>query len=263
VEVVVRLYGALSDFVASSRRGVAFDCALGERRSVKDLLESIGVPHCEIAFVLVDGESVAFEHVVAGGERIAAYPYFSELDATGLVAAGPPLPTDGRFVLDGHLGRLAAYLRAAGFDVRHDRDADDESIARAGADEDRVVLTRDVGLLKRAIVRHGWFVRSTFPAEQLADVLRRFRLADSARPFTRCVRCNAPLVAATPDEARAAIPPRVAARFDEFSWCPSCGRTFWRGTHHARLAALIDAAISEARSRSTSPCPAPDPPLAR
>jgi uncharacterized protein with PIN domain len=252
--VVVRFYGELGDFLDDRLRGAALECALPAKRSVKDLIESLGVPHCEAFAVLVDDESVAFDHVVAGGERVAVYPEFSELDATGVATAGAPAPTDGRFVLDGHLGRLAAYLRAAGFDVAHDRDATDDAIARVAADENRVVLTRDVGLLKRAVVRHGRFVRATSPRAQLVEVVRRFRLAGRARPFTRCLRCNTPLVSVTKDEARDAVPSRILERFDEFSRCPTCRRTFWRGTHHERLEAVIAAATSEARSRPSGPC---------
>jgi uncharacterized protein with PIN domain/sulfur carrier protein ThiS len=245
--VVVRFYGELGDFVDAARRGVAFECDLSTKRSVKDLIESLGVPHCEAFVVLVDGESVAFDRVIAGGERVAVYPEFSELDATGLVVAGAPSPTDGRFVLDGHLGRLAAYLRAGGFDVVHDRDAADDAIARVADDEDRVVLTRDVGLLKRSIVRHGRFVRATSPRRQLVEIVRRFRLADRVSPFTRCLRCNTPLVPATKDDARDVVPPRILARFDEFSRCPTCGRAFWRGTHHARIAAVVEATLAAVR----------------
>jgi uncharacterized protein len=235
----LRFYGELADFLPRARRGVAFEHDVGERRSVKDLIESCGVPHCEAFVVLVDGESVGFAHRVAGGERIAVFPHFSALDTTGFVTAREALPRDGRFVLDGHLGRLAAYLRALGFDAAWDRDADDATIARIAAEDDRVVLTRDVGLLKRSNVRHGRFVRATSPREQLAEVVHVFGLAGRAAPFTRCLRCNVPLVAAPRESLVGVVPDRIRAAFDSFRRCPSCGRAFWRGTHHERLSALI------------------------
>jgi uncharacterized protein with PIN domain len=249
MRVHVRLYGTLGDFVAPDRRGVGFDVELNGRRSVKDLIESVGVPHCEVHVVLVDGAGVEFEHVVAGGERMAVYPHFSEIDVGALPTAGAPPPSAPRFVLDGHLGRLAAYLRAAGYDVAHDRDADDAAIARRAADEGRVVLTRDVGLLKRSLVRHGAFVRATDPRKQLDEVVRRFRIADQARPFTRCLRCNTPLVALPKEQARDRVPPRVFERFEEFVECPTCGRAFWRGTHHAALLDVMSAAVRQGEEK--------------
>jgi uncharacterized protein with PIN domain len=239
MRATVRLYGDLADFVAPARRGVAFEADVGGRRSVKDLIESVGVPHCEVGVVLVDGEGVLFDRVVEGRERIAVYPHFADIDVAGAVVAGDAPPAEPRFVLDGHLGRLAAYLRAMGFDVAHDRDADDAAIARVAAEEGRVVLTRDIGLLKRSLVRHGAFVRATNPRAQLAEVVRRFRIAGQARPFTRCLRCNTPLEALSKDAARERVPPRVFARFDEFVECPACGRAYWRGTHHDALSALL------------------------
>lgn len=235
----LRFYGELADFLPRRHRGLAFDHDVGERRSVKDLIESLGVPHCEAFVVLVDGESVALDHVVAGGERIAVYPHFTDIDVTGLSTAGEASPTDGRFVLDGHLGRLAAYLRALGFDVAFDCDADDETIARIASDEGRIVLTRDVGLLKRSAVRHGRFVRATSPREQLAEIVRRFRLRDGAAAFTRCLRCNTLLADATRESVRGVVPDRIHASFDSFRRCPSCGRAFWRGTHHEQLSRLL------------------------
>jgi uncharacterized protein len=247
VRATVRLYGELGDFVAPTRRGRAFDADLGGRRSVKDFVEALGVPHCEVFLVLVDGTSVGFDHLLTGGERVAVFPHFAELDVPEMATAGEPLPREPRFVLDGHLGRLAAYLRAMGFDVAHDRDADDATIARIAAEEDRVVLTRDLGLLKRSIVRHGRFVRATAPREQAIEIVSRFRLADLARPFTRCLACNEPLVAATREAVAALVPDGVLGRFDEFVRCAKCDRAFWRGTHHERLSHAIEAILAASR----------------
>jgi uncharacterized protein len=239
MRVTVRLYGSLGDFVAPSRRGAEFEYDAGEPRSVKDLIESLGVPHCEVQIVLVDEASVGFGHVLRGGERVAALPYFSSFDPGPAAVAGEPLPAEPRFVLDGHLGRLAAYLRALGVDTAHDRDAGDAAIARLAAREDRVVLTRDVGLLKRSAVRHGWWVRSHDPRLQLREVVARFGLASRAAPFTRCLRCNVLLVEVPPESLPNDVHPRIRERFDSFSRCPICGRTFWRGTHHAHLWRLL------------------------
>jgi uncharacterized protein with PIN domain len=92
--------------------------------------------------------------------------------------------------VDGHLGRLAAYLRVLGFDTWYRNHAADRELAERADRDDRVLLTRDRGLLKRSLVRRGYFVRSDQPTEQLAEVALRFGLDRSARPFGRCLRCN-------------------------------------------------------------------------
>ena len=48
----------------------------------------------------------------------------------------------------------------------------DQTLAAIAADEERVLLTRDVGLLKRGVVRHGAWVRAVRPREQTDEVVR-------------------------------------------------------------------------------------------
>jgi uncharacterized protein with PIN domain len=97
------------------------------------------------------------------------------------------------------------------------------------------VLTRDLELLKRNEVRWGYWVRSTDPARQFLEVLRRFDLAGRARPFSRCLRCNDPLRPVEKAEVLDRLPPRTRAEFDAFHVCNSCGRVYWRGSHYQRL----------------------------
>ena len=59
-----------------------------------------------------------------------------------------------QFVLDVHLGRLAAYLRLAGFDTVYRNNLDDAELAWIAAGG-RVLLTHDRELLKRRAVTRG------------------------------------------------------------------------------------------------------------
>lgn len=239
-QVTVRLYGALNDFLPPERRGAEFIHTFTGTPSVKDLLESLGPPHPELDVILVDGQAVDFTHRVEDGTRVAAYPAFHALDVTPVTRVGPPLPPQPRFALDVGLGRLSGFLRMLGFDTLWRNDYADDVLARLSRDEDRVVLTRDVGLLKRAEVRHGYFPRSTDPAHQLVEVVRRFQLTERMQPFTRCLACNASLAVAGKDEVLDRIPEGVAATHTRFQQCPECRRVFWPGTHHQRMQALVD-----------------------
>jgi uncharacterized protein with PIN domain/sulfur carrier protein ThiS len=238
--VQVRAYGDLADFLPRAHRGRTLLVALRDRTSVKDLLESVGVPHPEIDVVVVDGEPVGFEHVVAGGERVAAYPRFESIGVEAVVRAGPAEPAPRRFVLDVHLGALARLLRLAGIDADLDPARDDAGIAAFAASEGRTVLTRDVGLLKRSVVRHGAFVRNERPFAQWVEVGRRFALGDVAAPFTRCMMCNGALARVGRDDAAPLVPDGVAERHGDFLRCAACGRVYWPGSHHARLTAILD-----------------------
>src|SRR5918996_3133065 len=126
--VTLRIYGDLRDFVYSDSDGCV-QVPIGAPRSVKDVVESAGVPHPEIDLLLVDGTSVGFDRLVRGGERVVAYPAFHAIDIAVTSLVKPP-PPDPRFVCDVHLGRLARRLRLLGFDTWYRRDTDDDELAR-------------------------------------------------------------------------------------------------------------------------------------
>lgn len=234
--VEVRLYGDLSAIARGAGRDGTVEVPLGSPRSVKDLVESVGVPHTEVGLLLVDGEPVGFDHLVATPGRVAVYPPLQELDPP--VRLRDPRPPR-RFVLDVHLGTLSRNLRLLGLDCWYRTDADDVTLAAVAVDEDRVLLTRDRGLLMRSEIVHGHCVRSEEPFAQTLEVLRRFRLATALAPFTRCLRCNARLEEVPAAEVADEVPPLARERHDRYVRCPDCRRVYWPGTHHGALTDLV------------------------
>lgn len=240
-----RFYAELGDFLPPARRGVTFAHAFRGGPAVKDVIESLGVPHTEIDLILADGESVDFAWILRDGARVSVYPVFESIDITPIARVRPAPLREVRLVLDVHLGRLARFLRMLGLDARWRRDAGDEELARLSADEHRILLTRDAGLLKRRIVTHGYRVRELDPRRQLAEVVDRLDLLRSVVLFTRCLRCNALLEAVRKEDVAAGLPPRVRERHDAFRRCPSCGRVYWAGSHHRRMEQLISDLLAE------------------
>lgn len=232
--VEVRCYGDLAD-LAGAR---VVEVPVGEPRSVKDLVESVGVPHPEVGLWVVDGTPVGDDHRLAGGERVAVYPPFTVLDVRDLPGARP-VPADPRFLLDVHLGALARRLRLLGFDARWQREATDAWLAGAAVADARVLLTRDRELLMRREVRWGYCPRADDPDAQAEEVVMRFDLADRLAPFTRCPRCNGRLHRVDKAEVAARLPPRTRAAFEEFARCDACGQVYWKGAHHARLEGFL------------------------
>lgn len=243
MRATIRCYAELNDFLPRERRQVAFEHAWDGCVSVKDLLEGLGVPHGEVDLLLVNGESSGFERLVEDGDRVAAYPVFESFDIASETKVRPEPLRQTRFVLDVHLGRLAAFLRLAGFDALYRRECGDAELAEIAAATKRILLSRDRSLLKRRIVTHGYYVRSTDPAQQLAEVVLRFDLARTARPFTRCTVCNGALSAVSRVEVADRVPPRSRRLYDDYRRCLDCGRVYWKGTHHERLRRLLDAAL--------------------
>ncbi|HYP06313.1 MAG TPA: Mut7-C RNAse domain-containing protein, partial [Bryobacteraceae bacterium] len=144
-----------------------------------------------------------------------------------------------RFVLDGHLGRLAAFLRMLGFDVWYDRFADDLLLASVASSEQRLLLTRDVALLKRREIEAGYWIRSHKPHDQLIEVTRRFALHSGFTPFKRCMDCNGLLQPVSKQEVVSIVPRYIRETKEDFSRCSACGKVFWRGTHYTRMRTLI------------------------
>jgi len=246
-----RFYAELNDFLAPNRRFADCPFLFYTSTSVKDAIESFGVPHTEVDLILVNGESVDFAHPLRDGDRVSVYPVFEALDITPAGRLRPKPLRIPRFVLDIHLGRLAAYLRMLGFDTLYRNDAGDEELARISAAERRILLTRDLGLLKRGVVTRGYAVRATETRAQLAEVVKRFDLLGLVTPFARCLRCNTALRKAGKKDVADRLPPGVSERYDEFRECPGCGRVYWKGSHYRRMERLIDSLRPPAGSTAT------------
>jgi len=231
-----RFYEELNAFLEPRLRRRCFEHAYDGTPSVKDRIEALGVPHTEVDLILVDGRSVDFSHRLVGGERVAVYPVFERLDISETTRLRSRPLRDPRFHLDVHLGRLAAYLRLLGFDCRYHNRAEDAVIIETARAEHRIVLTRDLGLLKDSRVTHGAFIHATAPMEQLTEVVGRFQLENLMRPWTRCMKCNGEVVPLRKSEIdKTRVPAGVLTQHEIFSQCRTCGRIFWPGSHYEAM----------------------------
>jgi len=247
MNAIFRFYAELNEFLPYDKRFQPVTIPFKGRQSVKHLIESLGVPHTEVDLVLINGHSVDFRYLVQEGDRVAVYPVFEAMDITPLLKLRPEALREPRFVLDGHLGRLAAYLRMLGFDTLYRNDFEDENLAEISAQESRILLTRDRGLLKRKMVTHGFCLRTKDPRQQLLEVIKRFDLQGCFAPFTRCIACNGTLRRVEKADILDQLEPGTRKYFDDFSRCESCGKIYWKGSHHDRmlnLAAWINESVN-------------------
>jgi len=235
-----RFYAQLNDFLPCERRGITFVYALRVGGAVKDIVEALGVPHPEIDLILVNGVPGDFSCPVLEGDRVSVYPRFRSIDIESLTRVRPPVLPEVRFVTDTHLGRLASYLRMLGFDTLYRNDYRDEELAKLSRSQGRALLTKDLGVLKRSAVTHGYFVRETHPQRQLREVVLRFDLSCAMTPFQRCLRCNGLLQPALKQDVELRLLPRTKELYDEFHVCSACGRIYWKGSHYTRMRRLVD-----------------------
>lgn len=239
VTATFRFYEELNAFLPPERRRNAFDSVCARAATAKHMIEALGVPHTEVELVLVNGESVGFDRLLHDGDRVAVYPKFETFDISPLLRVRDrPLRTS-RFIADTHLGGLAHLLRMLGFDTLYDNGFEDSMIAAVAEKENRIVLTRDRELLKRRTITHGCYVRALKSQPQLKEICERLDLARSARPFTLCPHCNAPLRPVDKTVVEDLLPSQVRAQYQRFRTCDLCQRVFWEGNHWQAIRELL------------------------
>lgn len=251
VTATFRFYEELNDFLPPHRRRKDLTTRCARAATTKHMIEAIGVPHTEVELILVNGESSSFDRLLEEGDRVAVYPKFESLDISELLRVRTHPLREMRFVADAHLGGLARFLRMAGFDTLYDNNYMDEDIERTAIVENRIVLTRDRELLKRRGITHGCYVHAIRSEEQFREIVRRLDLAASIKPFTLCLKCNAPLRQVDKADILDRLPPSVREHHNEFCMCGTCQGIFWKGSHWQRMrAALAGAAAPLTVNRS-------------
>ncbi|MGB3712876.1 MAG: Mut7-C RNAse domain-containing protein [Candidatus Promineifilaceae bacterium] len=240
-----RFYAELNDLLAIDRRRTVIAYRLNGPVAVKHPIEALGVPHTEVDLILVDGAPASFSHLVGEGDRIDVYPPERAIDLEISRQLRPELPNPPRFVLDGHLGQLTTYLRLLGFDALYQNDIQDEELAQIAFDEERVLLTRDVRLLMRKTIVHGYWLRSKEPKEQIKEVLKRFSLKSIVAPWHRCLRCNGRLRKVAKHEIEDRLEPLTKKYYHEFHICQDCDQIYWKGSHYLSLRQFIEEIAGE------------------
>lgn len=237
---IFRFYAELNDLLPVMKRFSDQKIEFKGRQTVKHLIESQGIPHTEVDLILANSQSVGFDHIPLEGERISVYPVFESFDISLVNCLRLKPLREPKFALDGHLGRLASYLRMLGFDTSYRNNFDDEELVEISVDEYRILLTRDRGLLKRDKVTHGFLIKTRDPKQQLLSVVRRFDLASLFHPFTRCIACNGVLEQVEKEEIIDQLEPKTRKYYFQFMQCPKCKKIFWDGSHKEKMIRLIN-----------------------
>jgi uncharacterized protein len=232
--ITLFFHGSLNDFLPSRKRHQWLTHWSVLPSSLKDTIESIGVPHVEIEKVLVNQQEKSLSYQPEASDAVEVFPFQHALP--------PNAPKS--FVLDVHLGALARLLRMMGIDAVYQNNHHDKDIVSTAARENRAVLTRDIGLLKHKILNWGYWLRSQHPEEQAAEVIRRFSLRSSLRPFSRCISCNGMLKEVEKARVLHLLPPQTKECFDVFYQCNGCGKVYWEGSHYEHMQHKLEKLLS-------------------
>jgi hypothetical protein len=247
-KVRLRFHGDLNFFIGSKAGDTVIERPLAEKTSIKDVIESCGVPHPEVDLILVDKQTVGFDHTLASAANVEVFP----AEHHGTDYTEKRIQTIGitKFVTDGHLGGLTRNLRLLGFDIAYPKNADDRQLLEVMLREKRALLTRDRRLLMHRIVEHGYYSRSQNSDEQTIEVVRRFDLSELIAPFTRCLLCNALLEEAAKADVFDKLEPLTKIYYDQFRRCPDCKQIYWQGSHFPKLQKRLEEIRCRARDKA-------------
>jgi len=240
-----RFYAELNDFLPVDRKKKTFSYSFYGTPSVKDAIESIGIPHTEVDLILVNGVSVDFKFHLRNDDIISVYPVFESLDiASTLKLRAKPLRKT-KFILDENLGKLARMLRMLGFDTIYQNNYANAAIIQDSISDRRIILTRDRGLLKNKKVTHGYWVRATDPKQQLEEIVKRFDLKSQIKPFKRCMVCNGLIKVINKKDINQKLPEKTIHSFEDFYQCSNCDKIYWNGTHFIKMQKVVDHIIGK------------------
>ena len=219
----------LRRFLPASKRGGQVTVPVDGSATVGHLLAATGIPKTEVGELRLAGRRIGPEHRPGAGDRVEV----------GVATRPQPTPTSPpRFVLDVHLGALARRMRLLGLDTTYQVEASDEALLETSLSEQRVLLTRDRGLLHRRALRWGAHVDHQRPDQQLHEVVDRFE--PPLDPWTRCPTCNGALQEVAKSEVEALLPAGTRRCYHAFHRCTACGKPYWHGAHGDRLQAIVD-----------------------
>ncbi|HEX37823.1 MAG TPA: hypothetical protein ENG70_03060 [Candidatus Cloacimonetes bacterium] len=240
LHIHLRFYEELNVFIPQEFRKKRFSHTLKVQTSVKDLVESFNVPHTQVDMILVNQKQVDFSHIIKDHDDISVFPYFHRFKIEAISKISHPKPEIIRFIADNHLGNLARDLRMLGLDTLHNERFIHHELVEQANSQERILLTKDRNILKRNDLNFGYYVYANQDADQLAEVVLQFDLADKLSPLSRCLRCNAILEKIDKDKVLDRLPQRVKHTHNSFTYCPHCDKVFWKGTHIDRMTEKLD-----------------------
>ena len=202
---------------------------------IKDPIEALGIPHTEVDLIIVNGESVDFNYKLNHSDYVSVYPIFEAFDISSIVKLREEPLRRAAFVIDANLGKLSKNLRLLGFDCVYDRNVTDSEVIKTALREHRIILTRDRRLLYNKIITHGCFIHSDNPTRQTKQVINRFQLENSIKPFHRCLLCNGAIKKASESSVASVLLPKTRYYYNEFFRCQHCGKVYWKGPHYEKM----------------------------
>lgn len=199
------------------------------------MIEALGVPHPEIDLILVNGKSVDFACILQDGDRVSVYPVFESLNIENVSRLRKIPLRRTKFIADINLADIVKYMRALGFDVCFASSLSARKIVEVSKRENRIILTKSRKLLKFKEVTHAILIRPETTEQQIKRIIDFLDIKDNIKPFSRCLRCNSLVKSVSKETMADRIPLKTKEFCDQYTYCKSCDKIYWNGTHFINM----------------------------
>lgn len=230
----------LQELLKKNKAGQRVKYALTRRASLKDIIESLGIPHTEVAQIFLKIQELDFCFIPVGGEEIDVFAFSDERSAFSSTLLRPQPTRPLKFMVDVNVQKIARNLRLIGIDTTMVPDLRLVEIGEVAAIQHRILITRNRELLKCNSVIHGNLVRSENHGIQLQELVKRYGLRSQIKAFTRCITCNGDLKSIPKNAIYDKLEPLTQKYFNTFKLCNDCGKIYWQGSHHKKLRQFVE-----------------------
>ena len=216
------------------------------KASIKDVIESLGIPHPIVGKLTVNSRNVGFDYILLHNDTVEVDPLMPPHNPLMPSILRPETLEGFAFVADANVGKLALFMRMLGFDTVYAKHYKDRKLADIAQSQKRILLTRDTSLLKRKIVMHGYLPRSNDPFYQVVEVVRLYDLRSRIEPLSRCIPCNGRLVPVNKETVIDRLEPLTRKYYDTFHLCGRCNKVYWPGSHQEKIRVIVGEIIETA-----------------
>ncbi len=234
----------LQKLLRKKMAGKTVSYTLNRRASIKDIIESLNIPHTEVGLILLGSKEIGFGYIPTGGEEIDIQPFCEKVSVFRPTLLRPK-PEAYIFMVDINAQKLARNLRILGLDTTLVPDLRLVQIGSAAAEQQRILISRNRELLKCKTVIHGYLLQSEHHVQQLQEVVKRYKLQAHIKPFSRCVNCNTVLRSVSKQTISHRLEPLTRKYYNTFKQCTDCKKIYWQGSHHNHMHQLIEETISD------------------
>ena len=217
------------------------------RASIKDVIESLGIPHPVVESLTVNEHEVGFDYLLLDNDTVEIIPLSPPVNPFIPTILKPEALNELAFVVDVNAGRLALLLRMLGFDTVYGNNIRNGRLAEISKSQNRILLTRDRALLKRKAIMHGYLLREQNPNRQLIEVLRLYDLSRRIKPLSRCIPCNGLLVPVNKEIIMDRLEPLTRKYYHSFHICEDCRKIYWPGSHQEKINSFINEILESVR----------------